>query len=43
MSQPLNRAAVLADIDAEFPGTWGLTFQGDSSHNQAVIFFCVNP
>jgi hypothetical protein len=26
---------------AQFPGTWGLTFQGASSGNTAVIFFCV--
>ena len=25
----------------EFPGTWGLTFKGDSSGNLAVIYFCI--
>jgi hypothetical protein len=24
-------------------GTWALTFQGESSGNQAIIFFCINP
>jgi hypothetical protein len=24
-------------------GTWALTFQGETSGNQAIIFFCINP
>jgi len=31
------------DFFAQYPGTWGLTFQGQTSQNTAVIFFCVNP
>ena len=33
----------IEEDDADFPGVWGLTFQGDSSRNMAVIYFCVNP
>ncbi|HKP52608.1 MAG TPA: hypothetical protein VJ183_08140 [Chloroflexia bacterium] len=33
----------ILDEDADYPGVWGLSFQGDDSGNKAVIFFCVNP
>ena len=33
----------IEEADADFPGIWGLSFQGDESQNLAVIYFCVNP
>lgn len=33
----------IPEVFGDYPGTYGLTFQGRTSGNTAVIFFCVSP